>query len=433
MTIQAIESAQHDAFDDHDATDPGLGSAAVTEAESIDPAGYLRGYHLTAGLRGLTEATKGASYVLTRALRQSATPHRNVVDAQRWWRHVLGRRRPRWHNEHTIVFETPIARLRDFSQGSTDDVVPTLVLPPQAGHDSCIVDFQPRQSQMMTIREAGLTRAFTLDWVGATSATSHSTIEDYVAVVDRAVEHCRSATGRHAVNLVGDCQGGWLATIYAALHPEKVNTLTLAGAPIDFHAGETPIGASSRVLTQRFGQLPYRAMVAAGRGNMPGSFVLGGFIAIRPDAEISKHVDLLRHLDDQDAVARYEAFEDWFKHTQDVPGTFYLWLVEHLFAGNELVNGELEVGGRRVDMRAINCPLFLLGGATDHITPPIQVFAAADHVSTPADRVTRRTAPGGHLGLFMGNQALRHEWPPLMSAVAELSRPVAHAGGSDRS
>jgi poly(3-hydroxyalkanoate) synthetase len=393
-----------------------------TEAPATDPAAYLRGYHVTAAVRGVAEMTKGAGYVVERALRQSTTPGRNTHDARRWWRHVLTRRRPQWHNEHEIVFETPIARLRDFSQGSTDDVVPTLVLPPQAGHDSCIVDFQPQQSQMMVIREAGLTRAFTLDWVGATRATSGTTISDYIAVVDRAVEHCSQESGVGHVNLVGDCQGGWLATIYAAMHPDKVNTLTLAGAPIDFHAGETPIGASSRVMTQRFGQLPYRAMVAAGGGNMPGSFVLGGFIAIKPDAEIAKHVDLLRNLDDPAAIARYEAFEDWFKHTQDVPGTFYLWLVEHLFAGNELVNGTLEVDGRRVDMRDISCPLFLLGGATDHITPPVQVFAAADHVSTPADQVTRRTAPGGHLGLFMGNQALRHEWPPLMAAVAEHSR-----------
>ncbi|MHC1561126.1 alpha/beta fold hydrolase [Actinomycetospora sp. C-140] len=403
------------AADEHVADEQAL----PTEAPVPDPAAYLRGYHVTAYLRGATEMTRGAGYVLGRALKQTATPGRNTHDARRWWRHVLTRRRPQWHNEHEIVFETPIARLRDFSQGSTDDVVPTLVLPPQAGHDSCIVDFQPRQSQMMMIRDAGLTRAFTLDWVGATRETSGSTISDYIAVVDRAVEHC----GGH-VNLIGDCQGGWLATIYAAINPDKVNTLTLAGAPIDFHAGETPIGASSRVMTQRFGQLPYRAMVAAGGGNMPGSFVLGGFIAIRPDAEIAKHVDLLRNLDDADAIARYEAFEDWFKHTQDVPGAFYLWLVEHLFAGNELISGELEVDGRRVDMGAISCPLFLLGGATDHITPPVQVFAAADHVSTPADQVTRRTAPGGHLGLFMGNQALRHEWPPLMEAVAGHSRPA---------
>ena len=429
----AIRSDQPDVDAAHGpdvVVEPGLGSADSMEAPSEDPAQYLHGYNATAAVRGLAELTKGAGYVIGRGLRQD--PRRNLEDATRWWRHVLGRRLPRWHHGHTVVFETPVARLRDFSQGSSDDVVPTLVLPPQAGHDSCIVDFQPRQSQMMTIREAGLTRAFTLDWVGAVAGTptATTTISDYIAVVDRAVEHCRAEAGTDTVNLVGDCQGGWLATIYAAMHADKVNTLTLAGAPIDFHAGETPIGASSRVLNQRFGELPYRAMVAMGRGVMPGSFVLGGFIAIRPDAEVAKHVDLLRNLDDQDAINRYEAFEDWFKHTQDVSGTFYLWLVEHLFAGNELVEGTLEVDGRRVDMRDIRCPLFLLGGATDHITPPVQVFAAADHVSTPASDVVRRTAPGGHLGLFMGNQALRHEWPPLMRGVAEHSTVVRDASSA---
>ena len=38
--------------------------------------------------------------------------------------------------------------------------------------------------------------------------------------------------------MVDDCQGRWLATVYAALNPERVNTLTIAGAPIDFHAGD---------------------------------------------------------------------------------------------------------------------------------------------------------------------------------------------------
>ena len=70
------------------------------------------------------------------------------------------------------MFETPIARLRDFSvTPAARGLIPTLVLPPQAGHDSCIVDFSPEQSQMGAIREAGLRRAFTLDWVGATRET----------------------------------------------------------------------------------------------------------------------------------------------------------------------------------------------------------------------------------------------------------------------
>jgi poly(3-hydroxyalkanoate) synthetase len=67
-------------------------------------------------------------------------------------------------------------------------------------------------------------------------------------------------------------------------------------------------------------------------------------------------------------------------------------------------------------------PLNLLAGATDHITPPDQVFAIADYASTPEDQVTRRVTTGGHLGLFMGHEALREYWPPILSDVAARSK-----------
>ena len=108
-------------------------------------------------------------------------------------------------------------------------------------------------------------------------------------------------------NLVGDCQGGWLAAIYAALHPERVHTLTLAGAPIDFHAGESVIAASTRALVGSFGLAPYRALVAAGGGNMPGRAVLGNFIAIQPQSEMSRQLQLLEHIDDAAHVERYRS------------------------------------------------------------------------------------------------------------------------------
>ena len=66
-----------------------------------------------------------------------------------------------------------IARLRDFSIGRRRRTsCPTLVLPPQAGHDSCIVDYSSEQSQMRTILSSGLERAFSLDWIGATRETA---------------------------------------------------------------------------------------------------------------------------------------------------------------------------------------------------------------------------------------------------------------------
>src|SRR5438309_894376 len=70
----------------------------------------------------------------------------------------------------------------------------------------------------------------------------------------------------------------------------------------------------------------YEALVAMGGGVLEGRHMLAGFILIQPGAEISRQIDLLLRLDDEAHVGRYREFEDWFKHTQDVPGAFYLWI-----------------------------------------------------------------------------------------------------------
>jgi poly(3-hydroxybutyrate) depolymerase len=364
-----------------------------------------------------TSAIEGNAAWWVSALRRGATPPELLLDCVRWWRELAVRRRPGWSSANEIVFEAPVARLRDFSASSGSvDVVPALVLPPQAGHDSCIVDYSPAQSQMGAILDAGLSRTFTLDWIGATEATKNAGIDDYLAVVDRAVEH---AGGN--VNLIGDCQGGWLAAIYAALVPERVNTLTIAGAPVDFHCGEPVIHAALTALAPNGNLAFYRALVDAGGGKLRGEHMLAGFIAIKPDNEIARQLQLLANIDDAAHVERYREFEDWFKHTQAIPGAFYLWIVEHLFRDNELIAGKLEIGGECVDLGRIRCPLYLLGGAGDHITPPDQVFALADHAGTPAADVYRDVCDAGHLGLFMGHEPLSAHWPPLLAAVRARS------------
>jgi poly(3-hydroxybutyrate) depolymerase len=345
------------------------------------------------------------------AWQRGVTPFHVAGDLSRWWGETSNRRAPEWATQNRVALDGPLVRLRDFSDGDEPRVVPTLLVPPQAGHASCIVDYSPTQSQVKTARAAGLTRLYSLDWVGATQATKDAGIEDYVAFMERAIEHIGGP-----VNLIGDCQGGWLSTIYAALRPEHVHTLTIAGAPIDFHAGDAVIRDYVQLLSPADLGF-YQDVVRLGGGVMKGEFMLNGFIAIKPENEIAKHLQLLANIHDAEHVTRHRAFEDWFKHTQDIPGAFYLWIVEHLFRDNALIRGELTVGGARVDLRRISCPLNLLAGETDHITPPPQVFALAGAVSTAPQHITRRTTSGGHLGLFMGREALREQWPPIVADV----------------
>src|SRR6201995_3257390 len=131
---------------------------------------------LDSWLEGWSAAVSGLSALVPATLAGRIDP----LDTTRWLALASARQPPSWGTPHELVFETPIARLRDFSAaGETCGVVPTLVLPPQAGHDSCIVDYSAEQSQMRTILGCGLTRAYSLDWIGATDETKDASIDAY--------------------------------------------------------------------------------------------------------------------------------------------------------------------------------------------------------------------------------------------------------------
>jgi poly(3-hydroxyalkanoate) synthetase len=363
-----------------------------------------------------TSATANTTRYAAHAVARRSSPWDIAEDMAEFARVATLREQPMWAHDAHEVRRWPIARLLDYSAPSPTASVPTLVLPPQAGHASSIVDYGRGQSQMITLRDGGLDSLYALDWLPATAKTAQCSIADYVAVLEEAVQ----AVGGRA-NLVGDCQGGWLAVVYAGLHPGQVNTLTIGGAPIDTHTGESGIQEWTRLFARRNELDFYRRMVQLGGGVQRGRSQLRGFKMLEPVAEFDRLMGLLANLHDPDYVTRHIDFTNWFEWTQDVPGAFYLWIIEHLFLNNELARGTLVVDGSRVDLSAIDCPIFLLAGTKDHITPAEQVWALADLVSTPAERVSRELVDAGHLGLFMGRSALAEHWRPVAERVRAYS------------
>jgi poly(3-hydroxybutyrate) depolymerase len=294
--------------------------------------------------------------------------------------------------------------------------VPTLVLPPQAGHASSIVDYGRDQSQMMTLRDGGLDRLFAIDWLSATDETADWSIEGYVAVLEKAVQFLG---GR--VNLVGDCQGGWLAVVYAGLHPEHVNTLTIGGAPIDTHAGLSAVQEWTRLLARPNELAVYRTLVRGGGGVQRGKRQLTGFKLLEPGAQLERLTGLLANIHDPDYVNSAHRLHQLVRMDTGSAGSLYLWIIEHLFVHNELARGVLVVDGKRVNLSDVDCPIFLLAGTKDHITPPEQVWALGDLVSTPAEHISRELVDAGHLGLFMGRAALAEHWTPIAEQVRTYS------------
>ncbi|MGE0651720.1 MAG: alpha/beta fold hydrolase, partial [Alphaproteobacteria bacterium] len=133
------------------------------------------------------------------------------------------REAPRWATRNRVVLELMTLRLRDFSVASGPR--PTLICSPFALHGATVADFAPGHSLVKALRQAGVGALFLAEWRSATPEMRFLTIDAMLADLNLAVDELG---GR--VTLVGLCQGGWLALVYTARFPEKVDTLVLVGA-----------------------------------------------------------------------------------------------------------------------------------------------------------------------------------------------------------
>ncbi len=312
--------------------------------------------------------------------------------------------KPRFATSNRVALDLHTLRLREFGEAVPGEI-PTLVDAPYAGHRAMIADYHRGQSLVETLMASGHGRVLVTDWKSATQEMKDYDIDNYLAELNVCIDDLGAR-----VNLVGLCQGGWMSAMYAARYPDKVSTLVLAGAPIDTKAGEGP-------LKQMVDEMPasfYQELVLAGGGLMRGRFMLEGWKNMHPEAQyIDKYLRLYEHINDPDYVSKTETFERWYENPIDLPGRWYLQAVTQLFGENRLAKGKFVGLGRRLSLRDIRCPLYLLAGDADDITPKEQVFAAEQLVGTPRSKIAKATAPGGHIGLFMGAGTLREHWPEI--------------------
>lgn len=325
------------------------------------------------------------------------------------WELLLDSEKPAWQTENRVVVYNKAFRLRRFThQGRTG--TPIIVIGPQAGHSTCIVDYAvPGQSLVELCRDNTDRPVYAIDWRGATQDRRHETIDDLIKQTDACVDF---VGGR--AHILGLCQAGWQSTIYAALHPCKVASLVLGGSPIDFAAGGGKIRKTVETLPLSF----YITLVMMGHGIMRGQWILTGFKNMNAyDRYVRDHVNLFLNIDDPKTVERSRTFRRWYECTQGLPGSWYLQAVKQLFKENRLVRGRLKVLGRRVDLSAITCPTGLIAGEKDDITPPPQLLNMADHIS--GEVMTSTVANCGHVGLFIKKEALQSHWKQALDFVLE--------------
>lgn len=324
-----------------------------------------------------------------------------ALDACFWWMDGLARapepREPTlaWTTPNTIALELGSMRLRSFGNGSGQ---PVLVCAPYALHRATVADFAPGHSVVETLQQGGLDRIHLTDWRSASPEMRYFSIDSYLGDLNVAIDEIGAP-----VDLVGLCQGGWLSLIYAARFPAKVRRLVLAGAPVDLSIDSALLRLVRSAPQAAFGQL-----VARGGGNVSGDEMLHVWSKAPSPQEVE--VTLQTPLSQPGGTELLERFKRFNQETLDLPGAYYLQIVNWLFRENRLATGRFVALGREIHLSEIGTPVFLLAGLDDDVVPPAQALATAHLLGTRAALLATASEPCNHLGLFMGARTLASAW-----------------------
>lgn len=279
-----------------------------------------------------------------------------------------------------------------------------------------MLDLQPGHSLIRNLLAAGVS-VHLLDWGYPQGADRHEQIDDYVndwlheciAQVSRdSGSAVSTAAGQPPVNLLGVCQGGVFSLCYAALHPERVRNLITMVTPVDFHTPQDLLSSWARgVDTELMGRL----------GNFPGALLNALYMALLPfRLTQQKYLSMVCMLDDPAALEHFMRMERWINDSPDQSARAFAQFVQWFYQENRLLKGTLSLGGRPVDLRAIQCPILNLYGLRDHLVPPDASRALRG--LTGSRDYGELALDLGHIGMYVSRRAQVAVAPAIASWLA---------------
>lgn len=248
---------------------------------------------------------------------------------------------------------------------------------------------------------------YLVDWGEAGDADDDLGLEYFaVDALGWSIREVLRSSGQEEVSLVGWCIGGVLSAIYGSLNPSgPVRNMVLLTTPVDT-SGST---YANWVARDSFDV----NQVADVLGNVPGSSVDMMNKMMKP---VTNFVTTYRRMWEQvaDGSMKREAYQSmakWVANNPPFPGRAYVEWITSMYKRNELVTGEMHVGGRRVDLHNVEQNLLVVTAGADHIAPREGTLPLLDLVSS--DDVTHLDRPGGHIGLMAGSKARNEIWPDI--------------------
>lgn len=268
-----------------------------------------------------------------------------------------------------------------------------------------MMDLQEDRSMIRGLLEAGLD-VYLIDWGYPDAGDRHLTLVDYVQrYIGHCVDYLRDRYRLAGINLLGVCQGGALSLCFTSLHPEKIRNLVTMVTPVDFH---TP----DNLLTHLIRHVDVDLLVDT-FGNPPGQLLNFAFLSLSPFRLAGqKYVEVMDILDDARALKNFLRMEKWIFDSPDQAGEAFRQFAKDFFQHNKLVEGEVVIGDRRVDLRNVVMPVLNVYASQDHLVPPAASRALA--ACCGSEDYSELSFHGGHIGIYVSSRAQR-EIPPAIA------------------
>ena len=272
-----------------------------------------------------------------------------------------------------VVYQNDLIQLIQYAP-ATEKVArrPLLIIPPFI-NKFYILDLQPSNSLISWLVEQGRT-VFVVSWVNPGPELASKTFEDYMqgGIYD-ALTAVEDATGEPDADAIGYCIGGTLLACVLAQMAEKnddrIKTATFFTAQTDFtEAGELLLFVDEEQLNN------IEKQVDVSGGILKGSAMAQTFNMLRPvDLIWSVYVD--NYLLGKDPK-RFDLLY-WNSDSTAMSKAVYLYYLRQFYQHNKLSKGELEIGGKPLNLGNVKIPVFMQSGEKDHIAPYRSIYRSA--------------------------------------------------------
>jgi len=204
-----------------------------------------------------------------------------------------------------------------------------------------------------------------------------------------------------------------LSVIYTALHPETIKNFVTLTLPLDMSVRDIPTNSLMDRISDETIELITKIY-----GNCPAAIMKAGFTSMSPiHHALDKYVGLYRNKGNKGYAEMFDLFERWMNNDVPLAGQIFRELTNDVSKKNLLAQSQFVVGGRKVELKDIDCPVLNVVAQWDDVVHPKSSLPFIDLISS-GDKANL-IFPAGHVGAAVSSAAQKKLWPQVAAWLGD--------------